>query len=434
MTSEVFGGVALAVLAIVAAGHIFGHVAVALRQPQVVGQLLAGVILGPEMLGRIAPAISTSLGVGAAGAQGVVVGFLYQLGLVLLMFSSGTETTGLFGRENRREVAWLGAIGTGLPFLAVMAAATVAPLDSLLGPAGHRPALVMVLGIAVAVTSIPFISQIFHDLGIQRTRFARLVLGVAVVEDVILWAVLAATTSLVAAGTAGGGAVGHLSRTVGFFAVGLLLMPRVMQAVTSAPWNVLARTSPLAYIVLVLLGYTALAAVTGVSLVFAAFLAGYALTHDSRLAEATSTLGRVGFAMFVPIYFVMVGFQLQLSRGFSLWLLLAFLVPAVIVKVLAGLAGARAAGFGWSASMNLAIALNARGGPGIVLATVAWDAGIVSAEFYTALVLTAVATTQFSGVWLGRLVRLGRPLLPGSGDDAGGLAPTGPGIGGGGRS
>jgi Kef-type K+ transport system membrane component KefB len=82
-----------------------------------------------------------------------------------------------------------------------------------------------------------------------------------------------------------------------------------------------------------------------------------------------------------------------------------------VLKLVSAGAGARIAGFSWPSSINLAVATNARGGPGIVLASVAFDAGIINAQFYTTLVLTAVLTSQFAGAWLDFVLRRGKPLL-----------------------
>jgi Kef-type K+ transport system membrane component KefB len=169
-----------------------------------------------------------------------------------------------------------------------------------------------------------------------------------------------------------------------------------------------------AYVVVVLLGYAALAAAFDVSLVFAAFLAGYALVTDTELTElteATRTLNKVSFSVFIPVYFAVVGYQLDLTRTFSLRMVVSVLAVACAVKVGSGLVGARLAGFKWRDSINLAVALNARGGPGIVLASVAYEAGIVNPGFYTTLVVLAVLTSQAAGAWLAFVLARGWPLL-----------------------
>ena len=193
----------------------------------------------------------------------------------------------------------------------------------------------------------------------------------------------------------------------------------MLAKLTRSRWNVLAATSPIAYVVVVLLAYSAVAALLNISLVFAAFLAGYGIAAERELlAQATRAVSEFSFAVFIPIYFAVVGYKLDLSRTFSLSMLAAFLVISSVVKFASAGLGARMAGFGMRDSVNLASALNARGGPGIVLASVAFDAGIINAMFYTTLVLVAILTSQAAGAWLAYILRTGRPLLSGEAVDA----------------
>lgn len=418
MSAAEFGSFTLLLFLLISAAQLFGHVFARLGQPRVVGEILAGVMLGPSVLGYVAPALSMAIlpvgeGAGAVALKyQAVIGFLYNLGLLLLMFASGAETKGLFRREDTREVAWLGGLGTGLPFVLALAAAPLLPLDAIIGTANHRASLLLVIGIAVAVTSIPVISRIFHDLKILHTRFARLVLGVAVIEDIVLWGVLAVATGLSTAGTLSAPRIGaHVAAVLLYFVLGLTIFPIVIRWVAGASWNVLAKNAPVAFVVAVLFAYTAVGAAMDVSPVFAAFLAGYAMVTVRGLRRATAALNRVSFAVFVPIYFAVVGYQLDLTRTFSITMVAIVLAIACSVKLASAGLAARLAGFAWRDSANLSIALNARGGPGIVLATVAYDAQIINAAFYTALVFLAVLTSQAAGAWLDYVVRKGWPLL-----------------------
>jgi Kef-type K+ transport system membrane component KefB len=418
MSAAEFGSFTLLLFLLISAAQLFGHAFVRLRQPRVVGEILAGIVLGPSVLGYVAPALSSAiLPVGDdAGAVALkyqaVIGFLYNPGLLLLMFASGAETKGLFRREDTREVAWLGGLGTGLPFALALAAAPLLPLDTVIGQANHRGSLLLVIGIALAVTSIPVISRIFHDLKILHTRFARLVLGVAVIEDIVLWGVLAVATGVATSGTASPQRLGaHVAAVLLYFVFGLTLFPIAVRWVATASWNVLARHAPVAFVVAVLFAYTAAGAAMDVSPVFAAFLAGYAMVTVRGLRRATAALNRVSFAVFIPIYFAVVGYQLDLTRTFSIAMVATVIVVACIVKLASAGLAARLAGFAWLDSANLSIALNARGGPGIVLATVAYDAQIINAAFYTALVFMAVVTSQAAGAWLDYVVGRGWPLL-----------------------
>jgi Kef-type K+ transport system membrane component KefB len=116
----------------------------------------------------------------------------------------------------------------------------------------------------------------------------------------------------------------------------------------------------------------------------------------------------------VAPYFAIVGYRLDLTRSFSFRNLVLFLSVACLLKLISVALGARAAGFRGLDIVNLAVATNARGGPGIVLASVAFDAGIINATFYTTLVLVAVLTSQVAGAWLDFVFRRGRRLLSGA--------------------
>jgi Kef-type K+ transport system membrane component KefB len=150
-----------------------------------------------------------------------------------------------------------------------------------------------------------------------------------------------------------------------------------------------------------------------VSLVFAAFLAGFAVVHKKRrlFSEALDAIGKVSFAFFIPVYFAIVGLKLDLIRGVSLWMIATFLLGSCAVKILSVSLAGRFAGFRGLDLINLAITTNARGGPGIVLASVAFDAGIISPKFYTTLVIAAVLTSQVAGAWLDYVLSKGWPLL-----------------------
>jgi Kef-type K+ transport system membrane component KefB len=343
------------------------------------------------------------------------------------MFLSGAEARQLFTREERREVSWLAIVGTGIPFVLGLALGPWLVGPALAGPNGNRISLIIILAVGVAVTSVPVVSKIFADLKILHTRFARLVLGVAVLEDIVLWLALAVATAL-----AGQQALNprqlsfHLIATVVFFGLGLTIVPRAIKRINKSRFNVFAKHSPVAYALAVLMGYCVVAGALGVSLVFAAFLAGFAVVHTKRrlFAEALDAIGKVSFAFFVPLYVAIVGLKLDLVRGFSLGMVLVFIAGSCIVKILSVSLAGRCAGFRGLDLINLAITTNARGGPGIVLASVAFDAGIISPKFYTTLILAAVLTSQMAGAWLDYVLRRGWPLLTPTGAGESALVPA----------
>jgi len=410
-------------LALVGLAQLLGYLFVRLRQPKVVGEILAGVVLGPALIGRLPWASGL---MEAIRQQTNILNFVYWLGLLLLMFLSGAEARQLFTREERREVSWLAIVGTGIPFVLGLALGPWLVGPALAGPNGNRISLIIILAVGVAVTSVPVVSKIFADLKILHTRFARLVLGVAVLEDIVLWLALAVATAL-----AGQQALNprqlsfHLITTVVFFGLGLTIVPRAIKRINKSRFNVIAKHSPVAYALAVLMGYCVVAGALGVSLVFAAFLAGFAVVHTKRrlFAEALDAIGKVSFAFFVPLYFAIVGLKLDLVRGSSLGMVFVFIAGSCVVKILSVSLAGRCAGFRGLDLINLAITTNARGGPGIVLASVAFDAGIISPKFYTTLILAAVLTSQMAGAWLDYVLRRGWPLLTPTGAGESALVP-----------
>jgi Kef-type K+ transport system membrane component KefB len=398
-------------LLLVGLAQLLGYVFVRLRQPKVVGEILAGVVLGPSLLGRLPAARGL---MAAMTKQGNILSFVYWLGLLLLMFLSGTEARQLFGRDERREVGWLTQVSTGIPFILGLILGPRLITPALAGPKGNTLSLTIILAVGVAVTSVPVVSKIFSDLKILHTRFARLVLGVAVLEDIVLWLALAIATAV--AGTAqlkSKPMAIHLASTVIFFVLGLTIVPRAIKRINKSRFNILAKHSPVAYALGVLLFYCVVAGALDISMVFAAFLAGFAVVHKKRrlFADSLDAISKVSFAFFIPAYFAIVGLKLNLVRGVSWSMVLLFLVGSCVIKVISVAIAGRFAGFRGLDLVNLAITTNARGGPGIVLASVAFEAGIISSQFYTTLVVAAVLTSQIAGAWLDYVLRKGWPLL-----------------------
>jgi Kef-type K+ transport system membrane component KefB len=423
MSSADIGAFVITLVVFLAAVHLFGALFERLRQPRLIGEILAGILLGPFVLGYLAPEIATTLFGGAAAAKtGTALGFMYWLGMLLLMFIAGSGTRSFMAKENRGKTAVLLGIGTPLPFFITLTLGLtgILPIDMLVGSADNWTATLLVVCIGVAVTSIPVISRIFYDLGILHTRFASLVLGSAVIEDIILWGVLAISSALV--NSAGAEAVvgdvtNHVVAAAIYMSFCIMVAPALLKRLHTARWNFLARQSPTAYAILILLAYCAVAAAFKINLVFAAFLAGFGLvggmkgTQRQRFAPTLDAIASVATAAFIPIYFGMVGYKLVFGAEFSLVMLLCYMAGSSLLALIGVGIAARAAGFKGLDFINLAVVANARGGPGIVLASVAYELGIINGPFYTTLVLTAVFTSQIAGGWLRYVLSKNWPLL-----------------------
>jgi Kef-type K+ transport system membrane component KefB len=425
-TSEL-ASLLLALALLLVAAHGCGTLFARLRQPRVIGEILGGLVLGPTVFGAIAPGLQAAA-FPASGASASVLAAVYQLGLVLLMFSAGAEIRTVFHRGERATACAITATGILLPFLAGLAFLQLWDMQRFHGPAPGNTAFVLVFAVAIAVTSIPVISRIMCDLGILETPFARIVLAAAVIEDIVLYVVLAVALGLAATtqgedfglaqlvGLAPGSAAGvgyHTIVTLAFFGVILATGPRLYASVLRWRYNPIQLSSPVAFQLLFMVVVTGTATFLGITPMFGAFLAGMVVGASGAESDgAKETIKTFSFALFVPVYFAIVGLKLNLLNGFDPMFFVAFAAFACAAKALSVYAGARFAGETRAGSGNLAVAMNARGGPGIVLASVAFDAGIIDKSFYAVLVLLAILTSLLAGSWLQFLVAAGRPLLP----------------------
>lgn len=400
--------------------HFIGYIFDRLRQPRLIGEILTGVVLGPFVLGAISPAYSNWIFGNSDPKVQTVLEFFYWSGLMLLMFVSGTETQRLMAKENFRQIMWLLIVGLAIPFIAIVGAGTfdLFPIGRIVGRAQDSLAALLVFAIAVTVTSIPVISRIFLDLGIIRTKFASLILGTAIIEDMVLWITLAVATGLVgSAGSSGADIVQHVGATLLYTVLGLTVFPKIFGVINRQRWNLFLKASPVGYLFLVLFLYGATGASLGINVIFAAFLAGFGIvggfngTERSRFAESIAAMSKVSFGIFIPVYFVLVGKSLVFNHIFSISLFLTFLVGSSALALVGRGLASYFAGFKRIEIANIAIVSNARGGPGIVVASVAYEAGIINGSFYTTMVLTAIITSQIAGVWLRYVLHRGWPLL-----------------------
>jgi Kef-type K+ transport system membrane component KefB len=416
MSVQIAAACAVVPLALVVASRLLGLAFERLHQPRVAGEIAAGFLIQVGIVAVGSTLLQPGLWPLPESVDFTLSGVAWLGGLVL-MFIAGAEMRPLLEPEERRRVGLMAALGDGVPFVVVAVAALLLPLDNLMGSASNKPALVMIVAISAAVTSVPVISKIFSDLGILRTRFASIVLGVGVLGDTALWALLAIATGLIHSATLAPIAIGaRLVLDIVLLVGGLRFGPSLVRAIAGARWNLLARRFPSAFLVTVCVAYVALASAAGISVVFGGFLAGIAVAQEQHLRPIMRGIRPVGVAALVPAYFAIAGFRLDLLGGaFPVGLFVIFLAASSALKIISMMVSAQLAGFRIRDALNIAITTNARGGPGIIVATVTRETGIIGNEFYTVLVLTAVVTSQLAGAWLALVVRRGWSLLEGQG-------------------
>lgn len=401
-----------AVLLIWAAARFSGGVFSRFGQPKVMGEILGGLFLGPTLLGALWPEVHQ--GLFESQTADLILPWLSQLGLGLLMFCSGLETRLLFRAAERRISLALAVAGTLFPFCLGLMLVRFIEVERFIGQANHETAFHLVFSIAIAVTSIPVISRILRDLGIFKTSFSRIILSAAVLEDILLYAILGVTVSLVsspsaqplpaAAGIAslmpemGGEILFHMLVTGMFFVGSVTALPPLVR-LCGASSN---RTVSFFLLsgTIVLMGFA-----VGVPLMLTSFAAGMAASLLHPDDSGGERIKKVSFAIFIPIYFGLTGLKLNLLHHFDPLFFCAFFGVATLIKAGSVYAGAVWAGETNQSSLSYAVAMNARGGPGIVLGSVALETGIINLHFYAIVIMLSVISSLLAAVWLRNILR-----------------------------
>ncbi|MFF4486769.1 cation:proton antiporter [Streptomyces sp. NPDC001544] len=404
------------------AAHVLGHLFARLKQPPVIGEIVGGILLGPSLLGLAAPDAEQWL-FPKSGPVTSAMDVIYQLGQLLLMFLAGAELRIRVEGRQRRTGVLVGAAGLLVPFTVGAAIAGLRPVW-FTGQSGTTVTTVLVVGLAMAVAAIPVISRIMMDLGILDAPFGRIVLAVAVIEDVILYIVLAIALGLANSGESAGlwPAVGSSAVVPSvayytlvsalFFALALFAGPRVFRWLAQHRWNLVARQSPLAFRLVFLFSMVLCCMAFGINAVFGALVAGMCAVRgdlatgeaaaDARGEQVWGAIRQFSMAFFVPVFFGLVGARLDLARDFDAWFFLWFLAVACTVKAVSIWGAALLAGESRAVAGSLAVALNARGTVGVVLAGVTYRAQLINERFFVVLVLVSLVTSQLAGAVLAR--------------------------------
>jgi len=362
-----------------------------LGQPAVIGEMAAGIVLGPIVFGALAPEVHASL-----FAKGSLAGLssLSMLGLVLFMFIVGAELRAPDGvRSQVKAAGYVGVLGVVLPMAAGLA---IAPFLHPLAPAGAAfwP-FAFFMAAAMSITAFPVMARILKERGMTQTRLGRLSLGSAAIADVFAWIMLAVVVAL----TGGGG--GSFVRTL----VGMVVLVAVVFGVLRPLYAWLLRTyAPggepsqmlLAAMLVGALGCAGLTEWLGLHAVFGAFLFGACLPRDDRLLRClVERLEYVAIVLLMPIFFALAGLSTTPDAfvGAGIGALLLVLAAAVFGKVLGGAIGARFAGYGWRDSFATGALMNARGLMELIVMKVGLDAGLIGPSLFTMLLVMALVTT-----------------------------------------
>jgi Kef-type K+ transport system membrane component KefB len=404
----------LAFVLLLLAAHVMGFVFQRLSMPRVIGEIAGGLLLGPTCLGWLSPHLENSIFASFA-SEGKLLSAFSQLGLIMLMFISGFELQKSFRKSDTKLILAILLGGTIISFGAGWVAPDFYPVASLIGVDQNFLAFKIVIGCTIAVTSIPVISKILLDLHISQTRFAKIIITVATIEDVILWVAVALATALVSTKQVASSTIPlTLALIAAFFVAVLFVLRPALSFLRRFRLPSINNNMLTAYMIFLCLALATLASMLNVNIVFGALLAGIVLetTSDGRFEQVKTSIKEVALGVFVPIYFALVGLNLDLIHHFDLGFFLLFLLFATVFKMVGTILAARFVGESWLSSLNLGAAMNTRGGPGIVLATVAYSLGIISENMFTVMVMVAIITSLMAGYWFKFVLNKQWELLP----------------------
>jgi Kef-type K+ transport system membrane component KefB len=392
VTADLLWHLLLALVAVVIAGRLLGIVFRLIGQPPVIGEVVAGILLGPSLLGAVSPQAYTFL---LPPAVAPSLGLLSQLGVVLYMFLVGVEldTEGLKG--HLRSTAAIALTSMAVPFaLGVWLAQALYPALSPNGvPFLH---FMLFLGVAMSITAFPVLARILADRGITRTELGRLSLGCAAINDVTAWCLLAVVVGVV--NSSEGIALFTSTMTLVFIAVTFLVI-RPLAVRLARRWE---KEGPdRGAVALVLVGMLCSALATeaiGIHAIFGAFLFGAVIPHESRLARVLDErIENLVTILLLPAFFAFTGMRTEIGllSGWNEWLTCGAIIAVATAGKFGGtLAGARVAGYDWRKAASLGILMNTRGLMELIVLNVGLDLGVISPALFTMLVVMALVTTM----------------------------------------
>jgi Kef-type K+ transport system membrane component KefB len=383
----------IALAVIIVAARVLGAAFALLKQPAVIGEVIAGLLLGPSLLGRVAPDLSAFV---LPTQIAPFLGILSQVGVVLYMFLVGVELDFSLVKHRTHTTIAISHASIILPFLlgSALALALYPRLSS-----GDVPFTVFALfcGVSMSVTAFPVLARILTDRGIQKTRLGTIALTCAAVDDVSAWCLLALVVSI--AKTEAHAALWTLASSLVYVALMILVVrPALIRLVRwqekSGP---LTRTTLAALFVLLLAsaGFTEYIGIHGV---FGAFALGAIIPHDSALArELKAKLEDIVLVLLLPAFFAYTGLRTQvgLVSGAAEWLLCLVIIAVASVGKFGGtMVAARLSGLDWRESASLGILMNTRGLVELIVLNIGLDLRVISPRLFAMLVLMALVTTM----------------------------------------
>jgi Kef-type K+ transport system membrane component KefB len=379
------------------ASRLLGELFRKLKQPVVVGEILAGIIIGPSLIGTYFPDFFINTFMKEPRAFGAFDG-LANVGVILLMFVAGMEVDIQQIRKQGKQASIISLSGILFPFAVGFTTVWFFHDYVLSTPDENKLVASMFFGTALSITALAVIVKVLFDLRMIRTRVGGLVLTAAMVDDFLGWILFSIILQMM-----------HSSRTEGTPSSILVVLLFAVFMVTIGRWiidKILAFTakflSPPGGIITVGICLCFLGAVfteyLGIRGVFGAFLIGLAVGDSKHFSETTQhVLQQFIINIIAPLFFASVGLRVNFVTNFDLQVVLIIISIACIAKIVGAGVGSRLSGLTKNESMAIAFGMNARGSQEIVLGLIALQAGIIDEKVFVALVVMTMVTIIAAG-------------------------------------
>ena len=403
--------VLLQLLIIVIVARIAGRLARKFGQPRAVGEMIAGLLLGPSLLGHFFPEASHFL---FQSVPPLPVSIISQIGLILLMFQIGMdfEFSHLADRRNRRAVSWISILSIGLPFgLGIGIGVWSAPI---LAPDVPVLPYSLFVGVALSITAVRILGRILAEYGLTRTHLGAIAISAAAVNDVVGWVLLAVISSIAVGEFNLLATLAQLAYLVLYVAVCLLVVrPLLRWLMKKYTFDQKRMNGDLMAVMIALVFISAMATFKiGIFAIFGGFMMGV-LVHDNRafVESWKNSVGDFVMVFFLPIFFTYSGLRSNIAGLDSLalwaWCFL-FLAAATFGKLGGGYLGGRFGGLSVSESSTIGALMNTRALMELIVLNIGFDLGFVPRDAFTMLVIMAIGTTIMTGPALrNRLPRMG---------------------------
>jgi K+:H+ antiporter len=378
-------------------GRLLGEGMQRIGQPAVIGQLVAGMLLGPSVFGTIWPQAQHAI-FPTSGEQKSMIEAVAQLGILMLLLLTGMETDLRLVRKVGRAAISISIAGVALPFACGFALGELLP-ENLLPHPDKRLVASLFLGTALSISSVKIVALIVREMNFLRRNVGQVIVASAIIEDSIGWIIIAVTFGLASHGTID---VTTLARSVLgtalFLIVSLTIGRRIVATLIRWTNDTFVSEMPVITMILVIMGCMALTThLIGVHTVLGAFVAGILVGESPILTRhIDAQLRGLITALFAPVFFGLagVGTDFSVFRDPSLiWLAVIVVAIASVGKFAGAFIGGRVGGLTFRESLALGCGMNARGSTEVIVATIGLASGVLSESLYTVIVAMAVITT-----------------------------------------